>query len=109
MMSWASRELAIPHGTHFAPQGLLAHQDAELFPNPLSQITQTPASDAIHIQRWSPFYGLRQGRSLFVGQERRFSRSLAVDQSVGTASIEADHPVTHDLNCHAAEPGGIGP
>lgn len=40
MMSWARRELAISHGTHFAPQGLLTHRDAELFPNPLSQITQ---------------------------------------------------------------------
>lgn len=89
MMSWASRELAIAHGTHFAAQGLLAHRDAEVFPNPLSQITQTPANYAIQMRSRSALYGLRQSRSLFIVQERRLARGLAVDQAVGTAFIEA--------------------
>jgi hypothetical protein len=83
MMSWVSRELAIPHGTHFATQGLLAHRDAELFPNPLGQITQTPSDDAIKLRRRSALDGLRQGRSLFVVQKRTLSRSLAVDRPSG--------------------------
>jgi len=75
---------------------------------PTGQITQTPPNDAIQIGCRSALDGFRQGRSLFVVQERRLSRSLAVDQSVGTASIEAHHPIAHDLNCHAAELSGIG-
>lgn len=69
MMSWASREFAIPHGTHFAPQGLLAHRDAELFPNPLCQITQTPPNDAIEIRRRSALDGLCQGCALIFVQQ----------------------------------------
>lgn len=68
MMPGTGREFAVAYGTHFAAQGLLAHRDAELFPNPLGQITQTPTNDAIEILCRSALYGLRQGRSLFVVQ-----------------------------------------
>lgn len=74
---------------------------------PLCQITQTPPNDAVAISRRAALKGLRQGRSLFVAQGRRFARSLAVDQAVGTGIIEAGDPVAHDLNCHAAKPGSI--
>ncbi|KEQ03481.1 hypothetical protein GV68_16940 [Pseudorhizobium pelagicum] len=72
------------HGTHFATQRLLAHRDAELFPDPLRQITQTPTNDAIQIRCRSALDRLRQGRSLFVVQERRLARSLAIDQTLWT-------------------------
>ena len=106
-MSWASRKLAVAHSPHFATQGLLAHRDVELFPNPSHQITQTPPNDAVKIGCRSAFYGFRQGRSLFVVQERRFARCLAINQAIGTTIIETHDPVANDLNCHATEPRGV--
>jgi hypothetical protein len=108
MVPWASRELAVTHGAHLATQGFFTHRHSEFFPNPLSQITQTPPNDAIQIRCGPAFQGLRQRRSLFVVQQRRLARSLAVDQAVGTSIVEAHHPVAHDLNRNAAEPGCIG-
>ena len=68
MMFRAGSELAVTHGTHLPAERLLAHRDAKLLPNPLGQIAQTPANDAVEIGCRPTLDGLRQGRTLLIVQ-----------------------------------------
>ena len=42
-----------------------------------------------------------------VVQPRRLARRLAVDQPIRAVRVELDHPIPHDLQRHAADPGGL--
>jgi hypothetical protein len=63
--------------------------------------------DAVEIGCGAAFDGLSQCRMLIVVQQRRLAGSFAVDQPVETACIAAHQPVTHDLQGHTAQSGGI--
>ena len=66
MMPRAGGEFAITHGADFAAQGLDADRDPVVFPQPLDQITQTPADNAVEIRLRAILYGLCQRRTLIV-------------------------------------------
>ena len=51
--------------------------------------------------------GMRQGRTPSIVQARRMTGSLAVDQALGTAFVEAHDPLPNDLQRDIAETGGI--
>ncbi|ANH08795.1 hypothetical protein shn_32215 (plasmid) [Shinella sp. HZN7] len=101
-------ELAIAHGPDFAAERLLAHRNAKLLPQPLRQIAQTPANDAVEIGCRPTLDGLRQGRTLLIVQPRLWAGSLAIDQTLGTAFVEPHDPVTDNLQRDVTEAGGIG-
>ena len=52
--------------------------------------------------------GLHQRAALLVIEDRRLAWSLAVEQPIGTAGIEPDHPIAHDLKGHAADLRRLG-
>ena len=101
-------ELAIAHGPDFAAERLLAHRNAKLLPQPLRQIAQTPANDAVEIGCRPTLDGLRQGRTLLIVQPRLLTGSLTVDQAVRAAFVEAYDLVPNNLERNIAEAGGIG-
>ena len=47
-MAGTSRELAISHGAQFPAQCLLGDDDAEFLENPLAEIDDPPAHDAMN-------------------------------------------------------------
>jgi hypothetical protein len=47
-MTGTRRELAVTHGAQFAAQCLFGDDDAEFLPNPLAQIDNPPAYDAMN-------------------------------------------------------------
>ena len=49
-----------------------------------------------------------QGRPLGLVQERSSARGLAVDQPGRAPGVDAQHPVAHALQGHAADPRGLG-
>src|SRR5215470_7694487 len=42
-------------------------------------------------------------------QSRRVPWRLAIDQALRATRVELEHPVTHDLQCHAADRGRLCP
>lgn len=70
MMLGPYSQLPVTQGAHLTAQGLFAHRNAEFFPQPLDQIAQTPAHNAIKIGCRPAFDGLRQGCSLEIVQKR---------------------------------------
>lgn len=102
-----AENFAIAHRMHLAAQGL-ARRNTELLPLPLRQIAKTPAHNAVEVGRGSALDSLCQRRTLVVIEQRRLAGGLAVDQAVGTASVEPNHLVAHDLNSDAADTSRIG-
>ena len=47
VVAWPGRELAIPHGAQLPAERLLGDADAELFLDPLAEIDNPPADDAM--------------------------------------------------------------
>src|SRR5476649_1660593 len=103
MMTRAGRQLAIAHSAQFAAERLLGDRDTELLEYPLCEIDQPPAHNAMDRRNWAvldhPGDRLALGVIEFGGLPRR----LAVQQPVGPASVEAQHPVPDDMKSYSAD------
>ena len=108
VMARAGRELAVAHGPQLPAQGLLGHTDAELLQDPLREIDQPPAHDAMDRRDRTTFDHFRDRGPVRVVQPRGLSGRLAVDQTIRPIGVELHHPVPHDLQRDTADPGGIG-
>src|SRR5215207_609790 len=108
VMARTGRELAIVHGPQFARQRLLGDRDAELLPDPLDEVDQTPAHHAVEGRNGPLLDDGLQGRAMGVGELGGLSRRLAVDQALGPMGVELHHPVAHDLHRDPADPGRRG-
>src|SRR3712207_6770813 len=107
MMARPGREFAIAHGPQLAAERLLGDGQAELLPDRLCQIDQTPAHHAVDGRDWAAVHDAGQ-RTPLVGVELRGRTwRLAVEEAVGPERVEAQHPVPHDLQCDATDPGRI--
>ena len=106
-MARTGRELAVAQSPQFARQRLLGDREAELLPKPGDQIHQTPAHHPVH--RWdrASFNHLDQVLAMMIAETGGLARWLAVDQPLRPLSIELEHPVTHDLQGDAADPGCV--
>jgi len=103
----AGRELSEPHGAQLASQGLPADVDAEFVQEPLNQIYQAPADDAIQIRLRPILDRLPEGCPLRIIQTGRRARAFPVDQPVGTFGVESDHPVADDLQANPCKTRGM--
>src|SRR6185436_3531277 len=102
MMAGAGRELAIAHLAQDAAQGRLRERDLELLPDPLHQIDQPPAHDAVDGGD-RPRFDHRGERAAMRGTEPgRLAGRLAVEQAGRSSGVEPDHPVPDDLQPYAA-------
>jgi hypothetical protein len=68
MVAWSGGQLAVAHRTEFPAQRLLGDADPEFFPDPLAQIDQPPAHDAINRRGRAGFDYRFQRRAMCLGQ-----------------------------------------
>ena len=106
-MARPRRQFAVAHGAQLPAQGRLGDADAELFPNPLRQIDQSPANDAVHGRDRAVLDDRHQGLTLRIIQLRWLAGSLAVDEPIRSPGVEPQRPVANGLQANVANPGGI--
>jgi hypothetical protein len=107
-MARAGRELAIAHGPQLAAQGLLGDGEAELLPDPCDQIDQAPAHHAVDRRNGTLIDDGLQGLSVLLGEPRRGSWRPARQKALRSPGVEAQHPIAHDLQRHAADLSRFG-
>jgi hypothetical protein len=100
-------ELAVAQGAQFAAQRLPRDSDTELLPQPLTEIDQPPAHDAMNGGYRTALDGCRQGCAVFGVQPGRWTRGLAINQPLRPLRIEPQHPVADDLQTDTADAGGF--
>lgn len=103
MMTGTCRELAKAHRPQFSAERLHRDRDAELFEDPLTEIDEPPAHNTVNRWDWTFFDDLGERRPMDVFELRRLAWRLLVDETVGAVGVELHDPVTHDLQCHAAD------
>ena len=108
-MARAGRELAVVHGPQLPAQRLLGDGEAELLPEPLDQIDQAPAYHAVDGRDRARIDPGHQGRAMRIGEPRRGPWCPAGPEALKTPSVEAQHPIPHDLQRHAADLSRFGP
>jgi hypothetical protein len=108
MMARTRRELAIAQRPHFPAQRLFGDRQPVFVPEPLDQIDQAPAHHPVHRRDRTSLDHLHQMLAMAIRKPRGLARRLAVDQAVRPLSVELEHPVTHDLQRHAPDPGCLG-
>jgi hypothetical protein len=108
-MARAGRELAVVHGPQLAAQRLLGDGEAELLPEPLDQIDQAPAHHAVDGWDRARIDPGHQGRAMRIGEPRRGPWCPAGPEALRSPSVEAQHPIAHDLQRHAADLSRLGP
>ena len=109
MMTRSGGQLAVAHRTQFPAQCLLGDADPEFLPDPLAQVDQPPAHNAINRRGRAAFDRRPQRRAVCLVQLRRLAGRLAGDQPVRTMGVELDHPSSNDLQCHPADRRRLGP
>jgi len=108
-MTRSGGQLAVAHRTQFPAQCLLGDADPEFLPDPLAQVDQPPAHNAINRRGRAAFDRRPQRRAVCLVQLRRLAGRLAGDQPVRTMGVELDHPSSNDLQCHPADRRRLGP
>jgi hypothetical protein len=107
MMTGARRKLAIAHGAQLSAQRLLGDRDPKLLIQPLAEITDPPTHNAMNGWHRATLDHARQRRPMIVLKKRRLSRRLPVDQPGRAKRIELNHPISNDLQRHAADLGRL--
>jgi hypothetical protein len=105
MVTGARRQLAEAERPQLSAQGLLGHRDAELLPQPLHQIDDAPAHDAMDGRGRPVLDDPLQGRAVMRFQDRPLARRRAGHQARGPLRVEAHHPVAHRLQANPADLG----
>src|SRR4051794_14816714 len=108
-MARAGRELAVVHGPQLPAQRLLGDGEAELLPEPLDQIDQAPAHHAVDGRDRARIDPGHQGRAMRIGEPRRGPGRSAGPEALRSPRVEAQHPIAHDLQRHAADLSRLGP
>src|SRR4051812_39880980 len=107
-MTRTGRELAIVHGPQLPAQGLLGDGEAELLPEPRDQVDQAPAHHAVDGRNGPLLDDGLQGLSVLIGEPRRGPRGPAGPEALRSPRVEAQHPIAHDLQRHAADLSRFG-
>ena len=101
------RELAVAQSPQLAAQGLNADPDAELLPDPLHQVQQTPTDNAMSRRDRAALDHLNQPLALALVQLGRPARTLRIDQTLRAALVEAKYPVANRLQANAPKPSRV--
>jgi hypothetical protein len=107
MMARPSAELAITQSAHLATQRLPSDAEPELFPQPLAEIDQAPAHDAMDSRDRTALDHCRQRCAIFLDYAGLPPRRLAIDQAIRSFVVEPQHPVPNDLQTDIADPRSI--
>ena len=107
MMARAGRQLAEAQRLQVPAHRGLTQGQAELVEEPLRQVLEPPAHDAMNGRNGPTGHDLRQGFALGVIELGPGARRLAVDQPVWAVGVEAQHPVAQGLQADAPDAGGL--
>ena len=108
---WRGRadSLRYPHLPELSAERLLRNGYLELIGQPLHQIDYTPSHHAVDGRHRPVFDCPGQGGPVHFGQDWLRPRAFIVDQRIGAARVQLQHPISHDLKCHTAHSRGIRP
>ena len=109
VMTGTSRELTISHGAQFPAQCLLGDDDAEFLEDPLAEVDDPPAHDAMHGRDRAALEYRGERGSVRAVQTRRLSGRLAINQPFRPMGVELHHPIANDLERHPADLRRLGP
>src|SRR6266851_5226374 len=98
------RQLAQAEGAQFAAERLLADRNTEFLPDPLAQIDQPPAHDAINRRGRVAFDHRFQRRAMCLVQLRRLPGRPAGDQPVRTSSTSLRPRAPGSMQSRASSP-----
>jgi hypothetical protein len=107
-MARTGRKLAIVHGPQLAAQRLFGDGEAELLPEPLDEVDQPPAHHAVEGRNGPLLDDGLQSLSVLAVEPRRSTRRAAGPEPLGSLGVEAQHPIAHDLQRHAANLSRLG-
>ena len=107
-MPRTGRELAVAQSPQLAAQRLLRDRDAELLPDPGDEIDKAPAHQTVNRRDRPRVDDVLQGLALLTVQKRAGARRPAGHESLRPRSVEAQHPVAHNLQRDAADPRCLG-
>ena len=102
-MARPRREFATAHVPQLPAERRLGDRDAELFEDPLRQIDEAPAHDAMDGWDRAVLHDLPR-RPALMGVENARSARHAGQETIGAPGVETDNPVAHDLQPDAADP-----
>ena len=103
MMARAGRQLAVAQCAQLPAERLLGDRDAELLEYPLCEIDKPPAQHTMDRRDWAALDHPDDRLALGIIELGGLPRRLAVQQPVGPASVEAQHPVPDDLKSYSAD------
>src|SRR6202035_5396365 len=109
VMTGTSRELTISHGAQFPAQCLLGDDDAEFLEDPLAEVDDPPAHDAMHGRDRAALEYRGERGAVRAVQTRRLSGRLAINQPSRPMGVELHHPIANDLERHPADFRRLGP
>lgn len=107
-MSQTHRDMAERQGFQDPPDAALAHAHEQAVHQPLPQIRQPPADQAV-LRVGALADPLRQLLFLRLLQLGRPSAAMLIGQTVDASLVVADHPVAQDLAIHPAGPRRFRP
>src|SRR6516164_2690461 len=108
MVTRTGGAFAVAHGSQLPAERLLGDSDAEFLEDPLRQIDQPPAHHAMHRRDRATLDHAGDGLPLSVVELGRLSCRPAIQETVRTAGVEAQHPVPDDLKSDTADLGRLG-
>src|ERR1700734_2763860 len=109
VVTGTSRELTISHGAQFPAQCLLGDDDAEFLEDPLAEVDDPPAHDAMHGRDRAAFEYRGERGAVRAVQTRRLSGRLAINQPSRPMGVELQHPIANDLEPPPADLRRLGP
>src|SRR3546814_20534987 len=104
MVAGPRRELNIAQLLQLAPHSGLVERHRKFLMEPLDQVDQPPANDAMDRRDRAALNRFNERPALVVIEPRPGAGSFAVKQPIRAAIIEANHPVAHDLQAPIADP-----
>ena len=107
MVARAGRELAVAQSPQLAAQRLWRDGDAELVPDPLDEVDETPAHHPVHGRDRPLIENALQRSALGVVQPRHGSGRAAGEEPLRPLGIEAQHPVAHGLQADGTDTGRL--
>ena len=107
--AWWRGELHVAQLLQLPADIRLIKRDGKFVMEPLDQNNQAPAHDPVDRRDRATLDNIDQRLTLRIVEPRTWTRRLAIQKSIGTAGIEPDHPVPHDLKPNAADPRGCAP
>jgi hypothetical protein len=104
MVARPCREFDVAQLLQLAADGGLVERDGKLVVEPPGQIDQPPTHHSVDCRDRAALDDIDQCLALRIVQPRTGAGRFAIQQSIGTAGIEPDHPVAHNLKTNSADP-----